>query len=860
MGATFGAYRPSRPLGPPVVRPVLVALLLLLAAAPPPAAPGPGDGRPTVTAAPAGAGLQIDGVLDEAAWEAAEPATDFVQFEPTEGAPASERTEVRVLRAADGLVVGARMFASDPAQIRRTLSRRDDTGGADAFVVALDSYDDDRTAYVFGVTAAGVRFDGILEGDDEDRSWDAVWSSAVRVGPDGWTAELRIPYSQLRYNEASTSWGVNFQRVIPAAGEESFWSPVTRTEAEAGLVQLFGTLDGVAGLAPRPVLQAIPYTLARGAQTESDEAPGTGTASLGGNVGADLKLGLGSNVILDATVNPDFGQVDADPAQLNLSTFEVAFSERRPFFLEGTQIFDLRVGGRDGSLLYTRRVGGVSPIIAAAKLTGRTEGGLSFGALGSATGGNFNPGRFYGAGRLKQELPGRSYVGGGLSAFGTRTAAGEDRALSVAAAADWALRTGGWVFEGSAVGSARDSDDGRDLGGAVYLGFDREQGYFTPGFGLRAYSEGLRLNDVGLFRQTDLLSARAGTRYLFNEGRPFGPFRRLRAGVFASQTWRLADRANRGFGFFSFVRADLPGFQSVSFSADVDGLGGLDVREARGLGDVRNVARADGRVSFETDSRRLYQVEVDLGGALGADGGRGVSTGVELRWAVSDRLSLDAEAGLEWSDGVRAWAASEAFLLSGDGLFVGASAVDDDDVAGALAADALVPFPGGAGLVDGLAPYDAAPLAVPGTGFYLPLFGLRDTREADATVRAQYIFGPTLSLQLFGQLFGARGRFRDFSVLAGPDDLRPADGFPKRRDFAVSSFTGNAVLRWEYRLGSTLFVVWSQGRRREQFEEALLATAPPSPFETGTGGLLADTFGAYPDNVVLVKLSYLLMR
>ena len=859
MGATFGAYRPPRPLGPPVVSPVLTVLLLLALAAPPRAQATPPDNgaRPTVTAAPAGAGLQIDGVLDEAAWDGAEPATDFVQFEPTEGAPATERTEVRVLRAADGLVVGARMFASDPSQIRRTLSRRDDTGGADVFLVALDSYDDDRTAYVFGVTAAGVRFDGVLEGDDEDRSWDAVWESAVRVGPDGWTAELRIPYSQLRYNEASTSWGVNFQRVMPALGEEAFWAPVTRTEAEAGLVQLFGTLDGVAGLAPRPVLQAIPYTLARGAQTESDETPGTGTESVGANVGADLKLGLGSNVILDATVNPDFGQVDADPAQLNLSTFEVAFSERRPFFLEGTQIFDLRVGGRDGSLLYTRRVGGVSPIIAAAKLTGRTEGGLSFGALGSATGGSFDPGRFYGAGRLKQELPGRSYVGGGLSAFGTRPAAGEDRALSVAAAADWALRTGGWVFEGSAAGSARDTDDGRDLGGAVYLGFDRERGYFTPGFGLRAYSEGLRLNDVGLFRQTDLLSARAGTRYLFNEGRPFGPVRRLRAGLFASQTWRLADRANRGFGFFSFVRADLPGFQSVSFSGDLSGLGGLDVRETRGLGDVRNVARADGRLSFETDSRRRYQVEVDVGGAVGADGGRGVSTGLELRWAVSDRLSLDAEVEAGWNDGVQAWAANEAFLLTGDGLFLGAAAVEDDDVAGALAPDALVPFPGGAGLFDGVAPYDAA---LAGTGYYLPLFGLRDTREAEATVRAQYIFAPSLSLQLFGQLFGARGRFRDFALLAGPDDLRPADGFPKRRDFAVSSLTGNAVLRWEYRLGSTLYVVWSQGRERERFEERLLADAPPSPFETDTAGQFADTFGAFPDNVVLVKLSYLLMR
>ena len=846
---------------------MLVPLLLLaLAAAPPrPAGDPPGDdARPTVTAVAAEGAVVVDGVLDEAAWDAAEPATGFVQFEPDEGAPASDRTEVRVLRTPGGLVVGARMFASDPGQIRRVLSRRDDTGGADAFVVALDSYNDDRTAYVFGVTAAGVRFDGVLEGDDEDRSWDAVWDSAVRVGPDGWTAELRIPYSQLRYNAASASWGVNFQRVSPATGEEAFWSPVTRTEAEGGLVQLFGTLDGVGGLAPRPVLQATPYSLARAAQTEDPARPGTGAESAGANVGADLKVGLGSNVIVDATVNPDFGQVDADPAELNLSTFETFFSERRPFFLEGTQIFDLTVGtGRDGALLYTRRIGGDSPIIAATKVTGRTEGGLSFGALGSATGEDFRPGRLYGAGRLKQELSNRSYVGAGLTAFGVRpdSARGDGRAVAVAGAGDWALRRAGWVFEGSAAGTVRDADgDGRDLGGALYVGLDREEGYFTPGFGLRAYTAGFRLNDVGRFRQTDLARANAGGRYLVNEGRPVGPFRRLRLGGFASQTWRLADGANRGAGLFSFVRADFPGFQSLSVSLDAEGIGGLDVREARGLGDVRNLARFAGDVSFRTDSRKRYQLELEAGGALDAGGGRGVAAGVELDWAVSDRLSLDVEAELGWDDGARAWAANEAFLLSDGGLFVGSEAVSDDDVVGALDPDALVPFAGGAALFDGFAPYTAAPLGAPGTAFYAPLFGLRDTREAEATVRGQYIFTPTLSLQVFGQLFAARGRFRDFSVLAGPDDLRPADGFPKRRDFAYSAFTGNAVLRWEYRLGSTLYVVWSQGRERERFEERLLAGAPPSPFETGTAGQFSDTFGAFPDNVVLVKLSYLLMR
>ena len=492
-------------------------------------------------------------------------------------------------------------------------------------------------------------------------------------------------------------------------------------------------------------------------------------------------------------------------------------------------------------------------------MTGRTEGGFSFGALGAATGEDFDPSRFYGAGRLKQELANRSYVGAGLTAFGVRAnpTLGDDRTLTVAAATDWALRSRGWVFEGSAAGTARDADDdGRDLGGAVYVGLDREEGYFTPGLGLRAYTAGFRLNDVGRFRQTNLARISGGGRYLLNRGRPLGPFRRVRVGGFGGQAWRLTDGTNQGFGFFTFFRADFPGFQSLSLNVNTDGLGGFDVRETRGLGVIRNVASGSARVSYETDSRRRYQVEVDLGGSLDAEGGRGVSTGVELEWAVNDRLSLDAEVGLGWGDGERAWAANESFLLDGGALFVGAEA----DVPEALTADVLVPLAGGAGLLDGLAPYDDAPLQVAGTAFYAPLFGLRDTREADVTLRGQYIFGPSLSLQVFGQLFAARGRYRDFSVLASPDDLRPVGTFPKRRDFAVSAFTGNAVLRWEYRLGSTLFVVWSQSRNAEQFEEVLRAGAPPSPFDSGTGDQFADTFEVFPDNVVLVKLSYLLMR
>ena len=811
---------------------------------------------PTVTAVPAET-VSIDGVLDEAAWDAATPATDFVQFEPTEGLPASERTEVRVLRTADGLVIGARLWSSGP--VRTTLSRRDDTADADFFLVALDSYDDGRTAYLFGLTAAGVQFDATLEGDDDDDSWDAVWTSAARVDAEGWTVEMRIPYSQLRFSEGSPSWGVQFQRVIPSRGEESFWAPVTRAEANAGLVRLFGRLDGIGGISPRPILQAIPYTLAGGSRTESETAPGTGDGSFEGNVGADVKVGLASNLTLDATINPDFGQVEADPAELNLGTFETIFQERRPFFVEGTQIFDLTVGtGRDGALLYTRRIGGASPIIAATKLTGRTDGGLSFGTLGAVTGSGFQPGRGYLAARVKQEFPGQSYVGGGLTAFaqGDDADAGDVSTQSFAGAADWAARFAGgdWLFEGSAAGTLRQRDAGRDVGGALYVGLDRVTGYFTPGFGVRVYTEGLRLNDVGRFRQTDLVRANGGGRYLWNEGRPVGPFRRVSTGTFLSQAWTLSDGANQGFNVFSF-NSFAVGFQEVDLFLEAENLGGVDVLETRGLGPIRNQTSVGGRLGYDSDSRRRLRWGARVSGGADADGGTRLGVGGGLSWTASDRVALDVQGGVSGGTGIRAWAANEAVFQTSSGLAVGAFT----DVPEAFTDGDLVPLAAGADLLDGLDPY-AGPVAVDARAYYLPLFGARDTREVDLTTRAQVIFGPTLSLQLFGQLFAARGRFRDVALLVGPDDLRPLPDFPKRRDFAFASFTANAVLRWEYRPGSALFVVWSQGRNDETFEDALVRDAGASPFETGSGRQLRDTFDAFPDDVVLVKLSYLLMR
>ncbi len=813
-------------------------------------------------------GIRVDGVLDEPSWGTAVATTGFTQVDPEEGEPATQPAEVRVLRGGDALYVGAHLFDSEPALIRRPLGRRDDPGQADLFIVALDALNDRRTAYLFGVSAGGVLLDAFFEGGDDDESWNAVWDGAARVVEDGWVVEMRIPYSQLRFAEGVDSWTINFSRKIPRNNEQSFWAPFTDAQATAGIVQYFGRLDGLGNVRPRRVLQMTPYALTRARRFEDEAFPGRADASYSLDGGVDLKLGLASNLILDLTVNPDFGQVEADPAQLNLSTFETFFDERRPFFLEGTQIFNLLLGNGDGALLYTRRIGAASRLLGAAKLSGQTAGGLSVGALAALTGDDADPDRTYGALRMRQQLAGQNYVGAGVSGFDFAPSDTSETPLrTLAVAADWDFRLGDdeqWKIDGSFAGTTRQVA-GEDVrrGYALYVGFDRVKGWFTPGSGLRFYSPGLELNDVGRFRQTDVIQARLGANYIFNRGQPIGPYRRFNLGAFGTQTWRYDDGTNRGFDVFGFSGGQLLNFHELNFEFGASGVGGVDVRETRGLGPVTNVGEAHISVHYGTDQRRQLRLYPGFYVGLAENGATDFTGFGTLEWTASDRLALEFDAFMEFRDGWRAWAANEALIRTPDGLFIGAAAGAPDDVdPGTLE---LLPLSAGEAdeLLAGIEPFEGSIPVAGGVGYHLPIFATRDTRQLQLTARATWLFSTQLSLQVFANALAARGRLDDWRLLAAADDLRDFDVYPKRRDFSRQTFNANAVLRWEYRPGSTLFVVWTQARG-DSFDEELLLTPttipPRSPFDTSTASQLGDTFQLFPDNVLLVKLNYLLMR
>jgi hypothetical protein len=819
--------------------------------------------RPTLQARPAAGAIAVDGRLDEESWTQAAPATDFRQFEPSEGAPASQRTEVRVLYGPGSLYVGAVLHDTEPGAIERTLGRRDDFNRADWFIVSLDSYQDRRTAYAFAVNAAGVQYDAVQSGggggpggggggpgpQGMDPSWDAIWTSEVRVTAEGWVVEMAIPYSMLRFPRADVqTWGVQFTRNIPRLGEESEWPLVPRVE-RSNQVARFADLTGIAGIEPRRNLQLRPYTVARMQTREDGQRPGTTDVGSEFDVGGDLKLGLGPNVTLDATINPDFGQVEADPAVLNLTAFETVFEERRPFFVEGSQIYEFESG--PGRLLYTRRIGADAPILGAAKLSGRTASGLSFGVLGATTGDDFRPERKYGVARVTQQLGSYSTAGGILTLYDSPVGLGRGR--SVSAGADWDLRfaENRYGIEGFAATTQRWwTEQGIDAerGYASKLWFQKRQGAWHGFTGAEVYTDAFDPNDVGQLRENNAYVLIANAEHELNAGQPFGPFQRASAELFGVQRFAYRDGLDQGLELELSSRWVLRNFQAIELGVAFERpFGGYDLYETRGLGPWAAPGSTEFNVEYTTDERRSWTMEPEGGFGFQEGGGRTYAAGLRGNWAASDRISLALDLDGEWEDDFVAWSSNETFLARDGGWFIGR---DSGRSATPESGDYAAFDDGGAlaGLLGGVQ-------AVGPGRYFVPVFGARDTRSLDATLRGTYTFTPDLSLQLYSQLFLAQGRYADMGILRARDDLAAFDNFPKRDEFALNSLQSNAVLRWEYRPGSTLYAVWTHGRRAED-DLNPLAPWGASPYGRPIGQRIGDTFDLFPANVFLIKLSY----
>lgn len=872
--------------------------------------------RPSIAAARRVGAVAIDGRLTDAAWQQATVAGGFVQKSPVEGMPAEHATEVRVLYDDDAIYIGARMFDAAPQTIARQLVRRDDEGNADWFGVAFDPRMDRRTGYAFFVSAANVQRDAYLYNDaDDDEAWDAVWASAVRIDSLGWTVELRIPLSQLRYETSSgeQSWGVNFARGRFRSNEETHFALMSALQR--GVVSQFGTLTGMrTGRAPRRI-ELRPYAVAEG-RFEPAEAgnPFQDGSNAINRVGMDMKYGLGSSFTLDATINPDFGQVEADPAVINLTAFETFFQERRPFFVEDARIFDFSLSGGNNRLFYGRRIGrrpsGGAPsgadfddipqsatILGAAKLTGRTAGGLSVGAITAVT--DQARGRAYfdasgetrsflaepravhSAVRARQDFNDGASTLGMIATFQARQLPGDRSFASLTSDAfsagvdwehQWANRTYGFFgyvagslvrgdstamirVQRSSTHSLQRPDATRlrvDSGATSLTGVDwrmtldkRRGKHWTGSVWAAEVTPTFEVNDLGFSSRQEVLDA--GARVQYREIVPGPLFRSYRITASTFHNW-MHEALDRPWSAASWGDAHVAG--SLTLSADVTLLNYWELESrlsARPEMTDRNSTRGgplmlsprsyEWSISFKTDERRRIWIEPSMEvsrQAMGAGHREEYQIGVAIR--PSPRIAVTLE---------------PAFQRSRSG-----------------------------------AQYVARTTALP----YAPTFGTRylfaeiDRREFGLETRLDVTFSPHMTLQLVAQPLLSSGDFRTYKQLKQPrsfafdefqeggysasttapgcssgrtclapngtryidfDGNGSADYSFTDRDFNVRSLIGNAVFRWEYRPGSTLFLVW----QRQQEEEAMIGSFD---FSRDARAL----FGAPARNVFLIKASY----
>tara|TARA_R100001143_G_scaffold52481_2_gene47703 strand:+ start:78142 stop:80703 length:2562 start_codon:yes stop_codon:yes gene_type:complete len=815
----------------------------------------------TVNAHQIDSSIRIDGHLDEDAWSQAEIATDFNQFSPDEGAPATQKTEVRILYGEGGIYVGAIMYDENPALIEQTLGRRDDFNRADWFVVSFDSYFNRQNAYTFGVNAAGIQYDGVRGSgggpgggpgiSGVDSSWDAVWYSEARVTNEGWVVEMQIPYSMLRFPESQIqTWGIQITRSIPRLGELSEWPLVPRVERD-NLIAQYGLLQNIRNIEPRPNIQVRPYMVGGFNSRENSVIPGEISTELNVDIGGDIKVGLGPNVTLDATINPDFGQVEADPAVLNLTAFETFFQEQRPFFIEGFEIYEFSIG-RGADLLYTRRIGAEDPIIGATKISGRTENGLSFGVLGAVTGDNFNPSRNYSVLRGSQQIGNYSSLGGIFTFFDSPTRFNEGRRRSYVGGTDWDIRfaDNNYGIRGFATFSHRTltGENESETGFAANLSTNKRQGAWRGSIDAEVFSDEFNPNDLGQIRENNYVSMSGRIEHQINGGRPFGAFQQAEVDANFNQNISYDEGLDLGFGFSTGSNWTFTSFQSVGLEIRMDQIfGGYDLFETRGLGPFARPFSAELELEYETDDRRPWQLSPEGAWTHYEDGGNSFALGLRGNMNVGSRLDFFANVEGEWEKGVTAWASNESFRRSGSDWLIGESSSrpsqlgDDDyrsfDDGGALNSvfSAMDPFSG--------------------NDYYVPIFGERDTRSIDFTFRSTVTFTRNLSLQIYNQLFLAKGKYNSFKILQDRDTLADFNSYPKRDEFSFNSFHSNIVMRWEYRPGSTLFLVWSHGR---DIEDQINPLAPfgASPYDRPIGSQISDTFDKLPNNSVLLKINY----
>jgi len=870
-----------------------VAVLLAAVAATLASSP---DRRP-ILAVVASAPIRIDGLLREEVWKSC-AYSDFIQSDPLDGAPSTESTMVWVAFDRNNLYVAARCADGGPDSIIRLLSRRDDHVDSDWFFFYVDPYLDRRSGYYFAINPAGSIMDGTIYNDEmTDGTWDGVWESAVSSDDSGWSVELRIPFDQLRFRKKDAYvWGVNFKREIKRKNETDYFA--WRPKEESGLASRFADLVGLRDIEPGRLLELFPYAVGRLGLAPAEAAnPFRSGSELAGGAGFDLKLGLKSNLTLDASVNPDFGQVEVDPAVINISDQETYYAEKRPFFIEGSSIFEFGTNGpnftksygwTNPSFFYSRRIGR-SPqgsasgpgfvdmpdwttILAAVKVTGKLGGGFNLGAVAALTGAESATVDLEGSRSSVWVEPLTNYsVLRGLKEFGSgRQGLGfmatsvvrdfDDASLggllarrSLALAADgWSFLDAdkGWVVSGWAgltivsgpaeaitrlqlsplhyfqrpdVDYVGVDETATSLSGwAGRVIFNKQKGNIIFNAALGAMSPGFESNDLGYHNRGDLINGQLVFGY-----QTFHPDRAFRHWSLTAAYYRNYDFGGNRIGEYIYLDAagQFLNYWTVALHYDYE------------PPKYSHYLTRGGPMAF-------YPSGMTWSGSLASDNRKKVIIKFSGRYRThpSGGYNWTVEAGLAWKPRT--------------------------NISLSLTSSYTWRFSEGEWVRRVVDPLKAETYGVR----YILADIIQKTLPVE--LRLNWTFTPRLSFQAYLQPYAASGDYRRFKELAaartfafnylgeyGASMLEYADGVytadpdgPEGQaswftfadpDFRLRSLRGTCVLRWEYRPGSMLYLVWTQKRADRSLEGG-----------RGFWGDVEDIFTAPGENVFLLKLTY----
>jgi hypothetical protein len=871
---------------------------------------------PAATAAQRKGSISVDGKLDDAAWQSATPVTDFKQFEPDHGDPATERMDVRFIFDDDALYVGARLYDRLGAEgVTSTVVRRDAFFNSDFFEIIIDGFHDHLGRAFFQVNPSGSKSDIIGMGNSCcDNGWDPVWDAETSIDTDGWTAEIRIPYSQLRFSRDSVqTWGLQIRRFIKRRNETDQWSMWTRTES--GGPNRFGHLEGIRITGSPRNIEILPYAMTK---LEHLSAPAGDPFRSGSDksirAGLDLKYLLTPNLTLDATFNPDFGQVEVDPAVVNLSAFETFFQERRPFFVSGSGIFSY--GGFNcyfcsnvSSLqaFYSRRVGRAptgadlafargpyadvpeaSSILGAAKITGRTSGGLTIGVMNAVTGRanadvqlddgsivdqEVEPLTNYFVGRLKKDMKQGNLVLGLIGTSVVRDLGDQFKERLARHAeligADWRYTWNNrlYSFTGNLAMSNLSGDShvigARQLSSArFYQRPDRKpggSGFFATDFDpdatrMRGYGGYARIGkDAGAwlwetainFRnpgfETNDYSFLTSADYIWNNAnvfrnwtKPTGWYRYLNVIAGAQRQQNYDGDLTTNTQAHIFVGGSTPNFWNWSTFYIFRPRGLIDDRLLRGGPSVRSVGTGYYQASLSTDSRRQWQLNTNPSYSWNTAGGHGAALNLSSSFQPSTQVSISFGPSYSTSLGKLQYVSSIADPTAT--AFDGKRYILSDISQKQLGLDTRVNVTFNPRMT--LEVY-AQPFIA--SGHYSSF------KEFDQPRREQFsVFGRdhgTVAPQI-----GPKGAVTGYSI--DPDGTGPAAPFDvENPDFNFRSLRGSAVFRWEYRPGSTLYFVWTQQRADQ-------AAVGNFDFSRDREALL----DAHPENIFLIKASWWFAR